>query len=160
LPRNKKCRKLSTIPIIKGFKPFGLSKFVNKPVVIPLEEYEALNLADYQGLSQEEASAKMNISRPTFTRIYESVRKKIATAFSEGRSLIIEGGNVEFDFDWFKCSDCSYSFSIGKKDPWEDISCPRCKSKNTTNLNDCFLKGCGCCCKCTEGLKDENNNID
>jgi len=150
LPRNKKCRKLSNIPIMKGFVPFGLSKFANNPVVIQLEEYEAFKLADYEDLSHEDASVKMNISRPTFTRIYESLRKKIAMSFCEGRSILIEGGKVEFDFDWYKCSDCGNSFSLLKKNSKENIECFNCKSLNTKNLNDCFLKGCADCCKCKE----------
>jgi uncharacterized protein len=159
LPRNKKCRRLSNIPSMKGFRPFGVSSFINEPVIINLEEYEALKSADYLGLSHEEASFKMGISRPTFTRIYESVRKKIALSFTEGRSILIEGGNVEFDFDWYKCNDCGYSFNVQKKDTSREILCDKCNSKNITNLNDCFLKGCGCCCKC-KGIIDENNNIN
>jgi uncharacterized protein len=139
---------------MKGFRPFGLSKFVNDPVIINLEEYEALKSADYLGLSHEEASVKMHISRPTFTRIYESVRRKIALAFTEGKTILIEGGNVEFDFDWFKCESCGNSFNIQKKDITGKADCPKCNSKNVKNLNDCFLKGCGGCCKCN-GKKDE-----
>jgi uncharacterized protein len=159
LPRNKKCRRLSDIPSIKGFRPFGMSKFVNEPVIIQLEEYESLKSADYLGLSHEEASEKMGISRPTFTRIYESVRKKIALSFTEGRNILIEGGNVEFDFDWYKCNDCGNSFNLKKKEIAGEIICNKCSSKNTTNLNDCFLKGCGCCCKCRE-INNEVNNIN
>jgi uncharacterized protein len=149
---------LSDIPAMKGFKPFGLSKFINEPVTINLEEYEALKSADYLGLSHEESSIKMGISRPTFTRIYESVRKKIALSFTEGRSILIEGGNVEFDFDWYKCNDCGNAFNVQKKDIPLEILCGKCGSKNVTNLNDCFLKGCGCCCKCNENKNGEYQN--
>jgi uncharacterized protein len=148
LSRNKKCRKLSDIPSVKGFRPFGLSKFVNDPVIIQLEEYEALKSADYLGLSHEEAAEKMGISRPTFTRVYESVRKKIALSFTEGRSILIEGGNVEFDFDWYKCNECGNSFSLQKKEMSEEAVCNKCNSKNVTNLNNCFINGCGHCCRC------------
>ena len=136
---------------MKGFRPFGLSKFINDPVIIQLEEYEALKLADYEGLSHEDAAQKIGVSRPTFTRIYESVRRKIALSFTEGRSMLIEGGNASFDFDWYKCNNCSNSFSLNKSKVEQKIKCPKCNSIDIKNLNDCFLKGCGMCCKCKEG---------
>ena len=56
-----------------------------KEVSIDFEEYEALNLCDYELLNQAEAARLMKISRPTFTRIYESVRRKIARTIPGGR---------------------------------------------------------------------------
>ena len=38
----------------------------------------------------------MNVSRPTLTRIYAKARKTVAEAFVEGKSLVIEGGSVDF----------------------------------------------------------------
>jgi predicted DNA-binding protein (UPF0251 family) len=35
----------------------------------------------------------MGVSQPTFQRIYESARKKIADALVNGKALRIEGGN-------------------------------------------------------------------
>ena len=58
-----------------------------------LDEFEAVNLADYQGLYHEEAAQRMGISRPTFGRILGSARKKIANALVEGKALQIEAGD-------------------------------------------------------------------
>jgi predicted DNA-binding protein (UPF0251 family) len=99
---------------------------------LQFEEYEALQLVDYKDLSHEEAAATMNISRPTFTRIYDSCRKKIAKAFAEGLSIIIEGGNVQFDKQWFRCNDCHHLF------PGEVVEsqvCPACGSKTIEYIN-------------------------
>jgi len=54
-----------------------------------------VRLADKEGLYQEQAAERMNISRQTFGRIIESARKKIADALINGKALVIEGGTVE-----------------------------------------------------------------
>jgi len=77
-----------------GFKPQGLQCKTGSDVCINFEEYKALNLCDYELLTQAEAAKLMNVSRPTFRRIYESVRRKIAKAFVEGSCIHFEGGNV------------------------------------------------------------------
>jgi len=43
----------------------------------------------------------MNISRPTFTRIYNRALKQIAKSFVEGREILIEGGNYGPEKDWY-----------------------------------------------------------
>ena len=54
------------------------------------DELESLRLADYEGLYHEEASKKMGVSRPTFGRILESARKKVASALVKGCALQIQ----------------------------------------------------------------------
>jgi predicted DNA-binding protein (UPF0251 family) len=71
-------------------------------VVLNLDEYEAIRLADYEQLYQEKAAARMNISRQTFGRIIEAAHKKIADVLMNGKALKIEGGEVAFD-DTKKC---------------------------------------------------------
>jgi Zn finger protein HypA/HybF involved in hydrogenase expression len=63
-------------------------------------------LVSYEDLPQELAALKMDISRPTLTRIYNSALKKIAKAFVEYLAIEIEGGNIEFEKEWFKCNKC------------------------------------------------------
>lgn len=55
-----------------------------------LDELEALRLADLEGLYQEEAAARMNVSRPTFGRIISEARRKVADAIINGKVLVIE----------------------------------------------------------------------
>jgi predicted DNA-binding protein (UPF0251 family) len=58
-------------------------------VQLSKDEMEAIRLADLQGLYQENAANKMEISRPTFGRILSSARAKIADALINGKSIEI-----------------------------------------------------------------------
>ncbi len=130
-PRRK--RKMMEPPAIKGFKPYGVPGGKNDiPVKMLFEEYEALRLADYEHLSQVEAAENMEVSRPTFTRIYDRALKKMATALNESRSLLIEGGNVLFDDDWYRCGDCH---SVYKTSKAGKNNCSICSSSNIRHVN-------------------------
>jgi uncharacterized protein len=124
MARTKKDRHIQMAPHFCGFKPVGNQCKSGTEVIINFEEYEALNLCDYELLKQSEAAKLMNISRPTFTRIYESVRRKIAKAFIEGSSIQFEDGNSSIS-DWLKCDRCQIAFTIS--DASEKL-CPICKS--------------------------------
>jgi predicted DNA-binding protein (UPF0251 family) len=50
-------------------------------------------LNDFEGLDQEKAAEKMNVSRQTFGRILSQARSVIAEALVLGKILRIEGGN-------------------------------------------------------------------
>lgn len=122
-PRTKQFRKVVSPPVLKGFKPIGVPFSDETVVTLLYEEYEALRLADYAGLKQEAAAKLMNISRPTFTRIYSSCLQKLALAFTEGRSMVIEGGDVEFDKQWYRCNKCTTVFHHPNAEHQECISC-------------------------------------
>ena len=92
---------------MSGFKPFGIPRSLTGEVTLQYDEYEAIRLLDYEGLLQEEAAERMNVSRPTLTRIYAQARKTVAQAFVEGKSLVIEGGNVDFGGKWYRCRRCN-----------------------------------------------------
>ncbi len=115
MPRPKLRRKMNNPPHFKGFKPLGLPE-ENNPVVINFEEYEAVRLSDFELHSQLEASRIMGISRPTYTRIYESARRKIAQAFVLGKVIVFEGGKVYFDSDWYMCKTCGSLFNHPRKE--------------------------------------------
>jgi uncharacterized protein len=131
-PRSKQFRKLSSPPVLKGFQPIGVPYSEAAVVTLLYEEYEALRLADYSGLKQEEAARLMNISRPTFTRIYSSCLKKLAVAFTEGRSIVIEGGDVEFDKQWYRCNICTTVFH--HPDAAHKV-CISCHSEDIEHIN-------------------------
>ena len=59
-------------------------------VLLSMDEYEAIRLADLEGLYQEEAAIKMQISRQTFGRIITEAHKKIAEALINGKAIKIE----------------------------------------------------------------------
>ena len=61
-------------------------------VLLSLDEFEAVRLADLENLKQEQAAKKMKISRPTFSRIISSAHKKIGDALVNIKAIKIEGG--------------------------------------------------------------------
>lgn len=154
-PRIKQFRKVVNPPAIKGFKPYGPDYKPGRvtAVIINLEEYEALRLCDYDLLNHAQASAIMGISRPTFTRIYASARQKMAAAFVEGRPIMIEGGKIYFDSDWYRCKSCKCYFNNpDKENPLN--GCPLCRSKDialyehpctpkTVAEDNCYCPACG-----------------
>ena len=71
--------------------PLAVLQHIN----LTFDELEAIRLADFEGLYQEQAAKKMNVSRQTFGRILESAHKKIADALVNGKALSIEGGPIE-----------------------------------------------------------------
>ena len=130
-PRTKKNRLIQKAPNFGGFKPFGVQKDNPCEVSLNIEEYEALKLCDYELLTHAEASVLMNVSRPTFTRVYESARRKIAKALVEACTICFEGGKVIFDMVWYKCHRCKITFTIPEGQAKE---CPLCH-QNTTITN-------------------------
>ena len=87
-----KCRRISAEPEARYFKPRGIPCSSLLEVILTLDEFEALKLADLNGEYQEEAAKKMNVSRQTFGNIIEKARKKLADAIVNGKALKIEGG--------------------------------------------------------------------
>ncbi|OJU52464.1 MAG: hypothetical protein BGN96_07275 [Bacteroidales bacterium 45-6] len=102
-----------------------------EPAVLLYEGYESIRLVDYEGLSQEEASKQMGVSRPTLTRIHDKAIKSIAQAFVEGKAILIEGGDYHSDNYWYRCEDCK-KLNVS---PTESRQCSYCNSKNMKRLN-------------------------
>ncbi len=57
------------------------------------DELESLKLCDLDGLTQEEAGARMGVSRGTVQRLLASARKKTAEALAERKALVFEKTN-------------------------------------------------------------------
>jgi len=90
--RPKKTRWIRCDPGERCFRP--QCKTLNKleGVYLSLDEFEAVRLADLEGLMQEEAAKRMRISRPTFSRIISSAHRKIGDALVNIKAIKIEGG--------------------------------------------------------------------
>ncbi len=116
---------------MEGYKPFGIPMRELESVSLLYEEFEALRLADYENLNQEEAAKRMNISRPTFTRLYDKARKNIVKAFVEGKAIIIYGGTFVTDNYWYRCGDCHETMVTETP----ESNCNRCFSGNIVQLN-------------------------
>ncbi len=135
-PRPTRLRKVSSPPVISGFKPYG-AKGAGRDagtVFLHFEEYEAVRLVDFEMLNHYQASQEMNVSRPTLTRIYSKARHKIAVALVKGRQIIIEGGKIYFDSEWFFCNTCSCYFNNPEKQ--EAVKeCPLCRGRRFSIYN-------------------------
>jgi uncharacterized protein len=94
MPRPCCLRHVDVNPCAISFRPTGIPVHLLDIVVLALDELEALRLADLGGLYQEAAAKKMKISRPTFARIVEAARRKVADALIHGKAIRLEGGAV------------------------------------------------------------------
>lgn len=90
--RPKKTRWVKCSPSERLFKPQQGSKSLKDAVILSLDEFEAVRLLDYEGLSQIEVAKQMHVHRSTVSRIITTARKKIAQAIVEIHTLKIEGG--------------------------------------------------------------------
>lgn len=116
-----KCpRQVNSMPGSTYFKPRGIPVTALEEVVLSDDEFEAIRLADYEGLYQEAAAERMNVSRPTFGRILESARRKTADALLNGKALRIEGGH-----ETTLCPRCNQAINL--PDSKNKMLCPYCK---------------------------------
>ena len=92
MSRRIKSRRVCKLPAVKEFVPVTAGE-EKLPVILTVDEYEAVRLIDKDGFSQEACSMYMQVARTTVQRIYSSARKKMADSLVEGRPLRIEGGD-------------------------------------------------------------------
>ena len=127
MPRPKCCRHIGAMPGKTFFQPEGAAPSSFEAVLLTLDEYEAIRLADLEGLYQEQAASRMNISRQTFGRIIEVAHRKVADVLVNGKILKIEGGSVSMKAEKpVRCPRCRRAFSpdYGKRN---EMSCPHCR---------------------------------
>ncbi len=93
MPRPRRCRRVFCEPNVTFFKPAGIRMIELEESILTVDEFEAVRLKDLEGIEQEEAAKKMNISQPTFHRLLLVARKKIADAIVNGKAIKIHGGN-------------------------------------------------------------------
>ena len=128
--RPRKCRRVCCEPQANYFKPRGIPLTMLDEVKLTIDEFEAIRLADVEGMEQEEASRRMKISRPTFGRIINNARRVIADAIVNCKALKIEGGDfIMATTRKFVCRDCENKWEVpyGTGRP---ENCPKCESKN------------------------------
>lgn len=151
MPRPKCCRRVAALPVACIFKPAGAAGEQLPTVLLTVDEFEALRLADYEGFYQEQAAERMHVSRQTFGRIVESARKKVAQVLVEGCALHIEGGKVEMaEMRSFVCADCGSVWNIPVT-AGQPAECPACKSKSVSPAEEVTAVAGGrhgqCCCQ-------------
>lgn len=85
-----KPRFISFEPRRLEFLPFEDGRAVEgAPIQMSADELEAFKLVYLEGLKQEDAAARMRVSRGTLWRCLESARRKLALMLAERRPLII-----------------------------------------------------------------------
>src|SRR4030042_6585236 len=90
--RPKKCRLVETEPGVTFFKPRGIPLRSLEQTVITVDELEAMRLADFLEMTQEEVARKMQVSRPTVTRMLARAHRIVAGAPVHGKAICIGGG--------------------------------------------------------------------
>lgn len=92
MPRRKGFRRICFCPEASYFRPRGVPASYLKEVELGEDEWEALRLADFEGLEQTESAKQMKVSQSTFQRILKKGRKKTASALVLSRAIILKGG--------------------------------------------------------------------
>lgn len=136
MARPKCCRRVTGEPDCRVFKPVGASCAALEEMVLSIDEFEAIRLADLEGLYQEQAAERMNVSRQTFGRIIESARRKVAQVLAGGLALRIEGGAIEMPGQsMFRCNQCQHTWRLpyGAGGPEE---CPECQTRSVYRVSD------------------------
>lgn len=145
MARRRCCGLIEDVPICPKFIPAHTTS--DLAVMVLLEEIEAVRLKDMRGMEQSECAVRMGLSRPTFQRILQSARVKIATALVEGRTIIIGGGNYLMKNRVFECVGCGHVWEVepcteGGKHGYE-IACPQCGSMKKMKLENDTKHVCG-----------------
>ena len=136
MARPKCCRRITGKPDCRVFKPVGAPFAALEEIVLSMDEFEAIRLADLEGLYQEQAAERMNVSRQTFGRIIETARRKVAQVLAGGLALRIEGGEIEMPEErMFKCNQCQHvwglPYGIGRPE-----ECPKCQTRSVGRVSD------------------------
>ena len=137
--RPQKNRLVHIDPKADHFKPRGIPMVDLEEVQLTVDGLEALRLADFLGMSHEDAGAQMGVSRATFGRIVERARKIVADALIHGKAINVEGGNYKkvdpTAHRPFLCDGCQHRW---KEPPGtgRPLKCPACGDKDLHRIGD------------------------
>jgi uncharacterized protein len=122
MSRPKKCRWVETEPGVTYFKPRGIPLRSLEQMVITVDELEALRLADFLEMTQEEVAQKMQVSRPTVTRMLARAHRAVAEALVNGKAICIEGGDYQLGL---QCGSCGQGAALAGGEARPDCcTCP------------------------------------
>ena len=96
--RPRKIRHVQAIPKISQFSPRGRPGRPDE-IILGIDEFETLKLADYQNLDQATGAKIMKISRPSFGRILREARRKLVDALVNGKIIRFFGGPISISGD-------------------------------------------------------------
>ena len=92
--RPLKNRRIYFRPNVRYFKPPRIPLSSLEEVLLTESEMQAIKYCDFDGLYHEDAAKKMQISRPTLSRILVNARNLIADALVNGKAIRIEEGQT------------------------------------------------------------------
>ena len=121
-------RFVAGLPRAAMFKPAGIRASELEHLGLTVDEVEALRLVDLEGLSHEQAAARLGVSRQTVGRALDVARRKVADALVNGKALVIGGGTYQIA-QVRCCNACGSRWelsSAGSADAEE--TCPVCGS--------------------------------
>lgn len=90
MPRPCKQRRCRAFAGDRVFKPRSVPMHELAVIRLELAELEAMRLCDVEGLTQEDAGARMRVSRGTVQRLVARGRAKVVRALLETAALVIE----------------------------------------------------------------------
>lgn len=91
MPRPVKLRQVCALPVHDRFAPVG-QEGADAVVQMTVDEYEVIRLIDWEQMTQQECSERMQVARTTVQAIYDTARRKLADCLVNGRALQIVGG--------------------------------------------------------------------
>jgi len=89
VPTRKK-RYARRLDSTRYYKPIGIPRSELEINTLNLDEFEAMRLSDYEGLSQIEAANDMRVSRATIQRLLLSGRRKLVGAILMNKAIEIK----------------------------------------------------------------------
>lgn len=92
--RPKKVRYIQKMPKVTQFSPRGRPGRPEE-VLLTVDQFEAIKLADLEGFSQLRGAVLMGVSRPTFGRILREARNLVASALVHGKIIRIGIGDTQ-----------------------------------------------------------------
>ena len=96
-------------------------------VVRTVDELEALRLADFLELTQEEVAQKMQVSRPTVTRMLARAHRAVAEALVHGKAICIQGGDYRLGTQ-DRCRTCGQPWNVQGWDTPLEV-CTNCQEQ-------------------------------
>jgi predicted DNA-binding protein (UPF0251 family) len=98
---------VETEPGVTYFKPRGIPLRSLQQIVITVDELEAMRLADFLQMTQEDVAQRMQVSRPTVTRMLSRAHRVVAEALVHGKAICIEGGDYRVGQHCQQCGQWS-----------------------------------------------------
>jgi predicted DNA-binding protein (UPF0251 family) len=91
-------------------------------IVITVDELEAMRLADFLEMTQEEVAQRLQVSRPTVTRMLSRAHRAVADALVHGKAICIQGGDYRVGQP---CQSCGQWSGLESGDPAAGVcTCP------------------------------------